>query len=260
MFLDVAFRIMMGLMVGLAIAVASFFLSIALERFVRRVTATKLFTYARVFGRGAASEPCGLAVLRGTLVGLALLGLDTVLVWAATTYLRGRLDSFAHSILQMGTFLGSSFPAVHLAPYSLYQSLAVVVGVPIFVSLVTRWVRRPALAIVLAAALEGVALTSPLFNIGSVQPYHLKVLVLFVDCLLLAWTFSRYDVLTVFVAAFTFAFCWENYLLLVVWQSLGPLAEWVAFGVWGLVVLTAVVIAFQSPLRSGYRRVATAFD
>lgn len=259
-FSGVALRIMMGLFVGLGMAVGYFFLAIALEQFVRRMGATKLLTYARVFGRGAASEPCGLAVLRGTLVGLALLGLDTVLVWAATTNLRGRLDSYPHSGSQLAAFLGSSFPVLHVTLHSLCQSLSIIVLVPIFVSLVTRWARRPALAIVLAAALAGAALASPLFNIGSVQPYHLKVLVLFVDCLLLAWTFNRYDVLTVFVAAFTFAFCWENYLLLVVWQSLGPVEEWVAFGVWGLVVLAAVAIAFQSPLRSGYRRAAAAFD
>jgi len=260
LFQELALKFIFGLILGLAIALGTFFLTIALERFVRRFAATKLSTYVRLFGRGALSPPCGLAVLRGTLVGLALLGLDTLLVWVVTTNLRGRLDTSSHSFLQTVAFLGSSFPALQLILHTLYQGLSLVSILPILASLTTRLVRQPWLSVVLTAGLAGATLTSPLFNMGSVQPYHLKVVVLFLDFVVLAWTFSRYDMLTLLAAVFTFAFCWQNHLLLVIKEPLGAVAEWITFGVWGALVLLAAGIAFQAALRAARQRLAQAFE
>jgi len=257
--LELAFRLIIGAVAGVGLALLIFLLSITLERFVRRADATKLRTYARLFGRGAWSEPCGLAVLRGTLLGLALLGLDTLLLWVATNYLGGRLDSFSHGYMQRLVFIGSSFPAFHLLFDSLYQTISVVVMLPIFASLSVRLVRRSWLAVLLAAAVGGATMTHPVYNMGSVQPYHLKMLVLFLDFLVLAWTYTRYDLLTLFAAAFTFAFFWQNHLLLVMREPLGVISEWITFGVWALLVALGVGIAFQSSLRAASRRLAEAF-
>ena len=67
-------------------------------------------------------------------------------------------------------------------------------------------------------------------------------------------TFSRFDVLTVCCAGFTFAFYWQNY------QPTGAAEQWVAFAVWGLFVAAAGAVAFQAALRAGYRRAAAAFE
>ena len=98
------------------------------------------------------------------------------------------------------------------------------------------------------------------FSLGAVQPYHWKALVLLLDYLILAWAFTRFDVLTLGWAAFTFAFCWENYHLLVMLTPAGILEPWIAFAVFGLFVLAAMAVAFQASLRAARRRLAAAFE
>jgi serine/threonine protein kinase len=260
LFWNFAFRVMFGVLMGLAVGLMGFLLTIALERFVRGAAAAKLSTYVRVFGRGARSEPCGLAVLRGTLIGLALLGLDALLAWAVTTYLPGRLDMMSHSELQLYASLGTPLRVFQLVFYAVNLSFSVVVIVPTLVALVSRLVRRPSPAVALAAALAAVGLSSPLLSMGSVQPYQLKMLIVFLDCLVLALTFSRYDVLTVFAAALTFAFCWEDHQLLVMLTPTGAVEPWIALAAFGLFFLAAAVVAFKTPLRGIYRRAAAAFE
>ncbi len=127
-------------------------------------------------------------------------------------------------------------------------------------SFVARFVRRTWIALFLAAALAAASLASPLASMGAVQPYHWKILLLLFDCLILVWTFTRFDVLTVSWAVFTFAFCWQNYFLLVMFEPAGNLEQWIAFAVFGLFVVAAGAVAFKSPLRAAYRRAATAFE
>jgi hypothetical protein len=181
---------------ALALALGGFFTSIVLERFVRRFAAVKLASYVQSLSRQIASEPCGVAFVRGTLVGLALLGLDAFLVWAATVHLGGRLDTNFHIGAQVRAFLVSPFPAFHLVLWALLHAMAAGVLLAILVSVVGRLVRRPWLAVGLAAALAAVTLPGPILSLGTVQPYALKVFVLFIDCLALGWAFTRYDVLT----------------------------------------------------------------
>ena len=96
--------------------------------------------------------------------------------------------------------------------------------------------------------------------IETVQPYQWKALLLLLAYLVLAWTFTRFDVLTLGWAVLTFAFCWENYHLLVMLAPAGVLEPWIAFAVWGLLVLGGAVIAFQANLRAAQRRIAAAFE
>ena len=130
--------------------------------------------------------------------------------------------------------------------------------VPFLASSVARFVRRSWLAVFLAAA--PAAASATIITLGAVQPYHWKILLLLFDCLVLVWAFHRFDVLTVAWAGFTFAFCWQNYFLLVMFEPTGAVEQWIAFAVWGLFVLAVGAVAFQSALRAGYRRAAAAFD
>ena len=108
--------------------------------------------------------------------------------------------------------------------------------------------------------LAAVFLTAPPYNIGAVQPYHWKLILLLFDFLVLVWAFQRFDVLTVTWAVFTFAFCWQNYLLLVMFEPTGALDQRIASAVWGLFVLAVGAVAFKTPLHPAYRRAATAFE
>lgn len=61
-------------------------------------------------------------------------------------------------------------------------------------------------------------------------------------------------------AIFTFAFWWQNYRLLVMFEPTGAAEQRLAFAVWGLVVLGAAAIAFQPSLRAARQRLAAAFE
>ena len=111
-----------------------------------------------------------------------------------------------------------------------------------------------------AAALAAVFAVHPFISLGAVQPYHWKLVVLLIGYLILAWVFIRFDLLTLLAAVFTFAFWWQNYRLLVMFEPTGARDQWLAFAVWGLLVAAAASIAFQATLKSSYRRLAAAFE
>ena len=122
----------------------------------------------------------------------------------------------------------------------------------------TRRVHRPWSALFVATVLA--AATFPPCVIGAVQPYPARVLVLCFDFLILTWTFGRFDALTLFVAAFTTTFFWQNYSLLVMFRQTGSLEEWLTFAAWGLCIVAATAAVFQSSLAAAYRRIAIAFQ
>ena len=244
----------------LAAAFLTFFILIPVEWAVRRAGPARLSTLIRLFDRRAASEPCGLSILRGTLVGLALLGADAFLVWVGTTHLGMWADSFTLIYIQGQVFLNNPWPGPLLALYPILQAIIMSVLVCLFASLLTRVMRRSWIVLFLAAVLAAAIFPGPLSTMGAVQPYLSKVLLLFFEFLILAWTFTKFDVLTLFVAAFTAAFCWQNYTLLLMFKPIGSFGEWVAFAAWGLFVAAAAAIAFKSSLLAAYRRVAIAFE
>jgi hypothetical protein len=237
---------------------ASFLLSIALEWSILRIAPYKLVSFARLFHRPLVFEGCGLAVLRGTLVGLALLGADTLLVWAGTSHLGMWLDSSKHIALQADLCL--SRPLLSTLGFLLFLALATAGLLATLTSLVARIVRRSWLAWVLAAVLSAAGLAGPAVLIGTVQPYYWKLSLVFLGCLFLVWAFRRFDLLTVFWSSFTFVFCWSCYGLLIMLAPAGNFEEWLAFAVFGLIVLAATAVAFKSSVRTGWRRLAAAFE
>ena len=78
-----------------------------------------------VVHRDLASEPCGLAILRGTFVGLALLGADTFLVWLGTNRLGMRLDSIQHILFQAGLILGNPWPSATAVLWAVFHALLI---------------------------------------------------------------------------------------------------------------------------------------
>lgn len=254
--------VLMFLTMILAVAMAFiwFFGSIALERAVRRADPARFASVVRFFDRRLLSEPCGLALLRGTLLGLTLLGVDTFLVSTGTTRLGMRLDSLTHLMCLAWPYLRTSWPSAHLILDALAQAVAVGWIIAFLASFLAGFVRRSWESIFGAAALAAVFAVHPFISLGAVQPYQWKLAVLLLSYLFLTWVFIRFDLLTLLAAVFTFAFWWVNYRLLVMFEPTGAGDQWLAFAVWGVAVAAAAAIAFQAPLRSTYRRLAAAFE
>lgn len=238
-------------------AVVAFFSSIGVEVCLRKLAPEKFGTFLHLFDRRIASEPCGLALLRGTCLGLALLGVDAVVTSVATTHLGMWLD--ASHLKNQAWFTISRWPHFEIFLLAIGKTLWVGLAlIPVVAFLTTRWVRRLWLACLLAAALAAASSIHGTF--GALQPNHLKVPVLFLLYLILIGVFFRYDLLTLLWAIFTFGFWWQNYRMLVMLEQAGPLSVVLAFILWGLIVVAAAAVAFQSPLRSGYHRLATTFE
>jgi len=257
---DPVVLIFLTTILAVAMAFIWFFGSIALERAVRRVSPAKFASFVRFFDRRLLSEPCGLALLRGTLLGLLLLGVDTVLVSTGTARLGMRLDSLTHVICQAWPYLQTSWPSAHLAFDLLAQTFAVGLIIAFLASFLAGFVRRGWVIVLGTAVLTAVFAVHPFIALGAVQPYQWKLVVLLFVYGFSAWVFVRFDLLTLLAAVFTFAFWWENYRLLVMFEPTGARDQWLAFAVWGLLVAAAASIAFQATLKSSYRRLAAAFE
>jgi len=257
---DPVMLIFLTMILAVAMAFIWFFGSIALERAVRRADPARFASFVRFFDRRILSEPCGLALLRGSVLGLILLGVDTFLVSIGTARLGMRLDSLTHVMCQAWPYLGTSWPGGHLVLDGLAQAVAAGLIVALIASLLSGFVRRSWGTVLAAAPLAAVFAVHPFISLGAVQPYHWKLAVLLVGYLFLAWVFVRFDLLTLMATVFMFAFWWWNYRLLVMFEPTGARDQWLAFAVWGLVVAAAAAIAFQATLKSNYRRLAAAFE
>jgi len=187
------------------------------------------------------------------------LGLDSFLVWAGTTHLAMRLDSF-FQMASDGHILGRLWPTVGAALWGFSQAIVIAGAIIFLSSLAAGFLRRHWLVVLIPSVLVAVILPGPVLNMGAVQPYHWKLVLLFPECLVLTLCYARFDALTVFWAVFTFIFCLENYRLLVIFEPAGNAEQWFGFTVFALVVVAAAAVAFRSSVRSAYRRAAAAFE
>jgi serine/threonine protein kinase len=232
--------------------------SMALEVQIKATRAARLHSLVRLLGRRAASEPCGLSILRGTLIGLVVLGVDALATWLATTRFSGFLDPVLHIFIFGRTLNGARWPTVAVLAFALVQGLGIGLLIAFVVSVGERLVTRAWVRCVLAAVL--LAGSSIHLSLGSVLPYYWTIGVLFLDYAILVLAFTWFDLLTLFVAIFTCALCGANYALFVMQQQIGPVGPVSVCVIWSLFVALAVTVVFQSTLRPAYRRIAASFE
>jgi len=250
--------IVLSALMGLAFAVLAFFIPVPVELAVRRATPSKLSTMVRLFDRRAASEPCGLSTLRGAVLGCVLLSADTFLTWLGTNYLAMRLDVLRFMGIQV--LLTTIWPGVRSVFEGLFSAISVTLLVALMTSLLARFVHRRSHVVLLTAAACALVLPSIVSGIGGLQPYYSSVLLLFLDYLILAWTFSRFDVLTLLVTVFAFSFYRQNHLLLVMFRPTGSIEQWIALGAWALLVLAAAAVTFRSSIDAMRSRISEVFQ
>jgi len=257
---NVPYLVLFSATTGVAIALLVYFALIALEWSIRRALPSRLPSLIWLLGRRAFSEPCGVSILRGALLGSALLGADTFLVWFVTRHLGARLDSLPHIAFQVWPFFDRPGASGHVLLETLGESLALGITIGFFASFLARRVRPSWVGTLGAAVLTAVIVPGPLASLGAVQPYLWKVSLLFIDSVILVLAFTRFDLLTVLAAVFTFVFWWQNYRLMVMFEPAGNLEQWIAFVVFGLFVAAAGAIAFKSSLLAAKRRLAGVFE
>jgi len=197
------------------------------------------------------SNTFALAVGRGTLIGLALIGLETAIV--RVSLLHGYLDGYFHIILPP-QYLLIWWPWADRLLDALFQTLGIgaLLGLMLAVSYrVIPW--RPAAVAIAAAAM---ALTGVHWSMGAIEPPFLQIGILFLDYLVLAFAFAAYDLLTMFVAFFTFAFLWGEYYNIL--GSLDHSGEFVAIALWIAAVVVGVSLASRSRVQQHYKKFSAA--
>jgi len=254
-FFGIGDMVAVPLALGVLFAVVAYFASIAVELLTRNKGGAALDTLTALFRRRTSKQASALATLRGSALGLALLGLDTLAVWLATTYLSGRL-SMVHIGLLGGVLNGSPWPVGVVLGIAIVQTVGIGLLVAVADAVVARARIRPLFAGVATAAV--LAATGIRMSMGAVQPASLIAPVLFVDFALLIAVYRWFDLLTMCVAIGTFGFWWANYPLLVMQQPIGAVGARAAFAGWGVMVTAAAALAFEPELRRGYQRVAAA--
>jgi hypothetical protein len=231
--------------------------SAAVETLWRKEHSPKMVTLIALFQRRAVEESSGLAVVRGSALGLVLLGVDTALIWAATRYSDAHLN-FAHI-----SYLGGNLKIIPWAlgailAMSFVQAFgtAVIVG---FVDLFARRFAPRAWASLLGTSLI-LAVADIHWSLGGINPLHWTIAVLLVDYLVLVAILRRFDFLTLVVTIATFAFWWANYPTLIRQQAISPVQPVIGFIMWGGWVAGAALVAFKSPIRLAYGKLAAALD
>jgi len=249
--------VVFGTALGLLGAVVALFASIGIERNIRKLAPAKLSNVVQLFHDKVATEPCGLAIVRGTLLGLALLGFDAILIWLATS----RLGLWLHetSVVGYGWYLINNTRHLHTIGVALGETLLIgFVVVPFAVFIATRVIARPTLAVLFAAVLG--AATDLQIHMAAVQPNHFKIGFVALEYLALVSIFLRFDLLTLLWTIFTYSLWWQNYHLLLLRQPIGTTGEWIVFVGWGVVVAAFAAAAFRSPLRAAYQRLAATLE
>jgi predicted Ser/Thr protein kinase len=253
------FRLPVGAMVGVAAAVAVLLGLVTLERATLRAWPEKLVSLVRMLGGRVQNEACGLAVVRGSCAGLLLLGVNAGLVAWVLSAGHAWLAPNTHLIWAV-LWLRQPAASLHTIPLALFAALFLGSALALLAAPLRRWLHRPwrgilAAVAIVAFVLGGVA-DQPMFHMVPVQPEAVGILVVAVQLLLLGLLLLRFDILTVMVAVFTFEFWWQNYTLMTYFAKVGATEQWIAFSVWGLLVLGAAAVVWQRQLKTAYKRIA----
>jgi hypothetical protein len=250
-----ASRLAVAAAAGFTLTAAWLFVSALLERLIARVDPRKLTSLRLLCSRAAATSSVGLAVVRGALIGLALLGLDMAALWIATRYFGATLDTDVH-VWFVAMALAFGAPAVLVA--AVVQMLWIGTFVAVAVALSRSWVSRPSLALIIAAA--GLTATGSHFSMASFAEPVFVIALLFVEFLVLVLVFHRYDLLTVFAAVFTLALWSTTAPLLVIFEQVPVRDPQLLLLAWGLVIVAAIIVTAQAAITSIYRRAAATIE
>ncbi len=252
---QMANRMAVASAIGLSITTTWLLLCGLIERVIARWDARKLTSLRLLCSRMALTTPVGLSVVRGALVGVALLGVDAAAVWAATRFFGATLDLDVHVwFVSMGLRLGALVALVA----ALVQGIWIGSFTAVAVALVRQWTKaKPIYPVAAAAAL---ALTGAHFSMGALGEPQFVIAVLFLDFAVLAFTFQRFDLLTVFAAVFTFSIWAGMAPLLTILQQVSTSGPRLILGLWFVAVIAAALIAAQGPLKMIYRRAAVDLD
>ncbi len=239
------------------------------DYYLRRRAPELVATYLLVRGAKFPSEAVGLSVLRGCLLGLGFIGVETLIAHTALGFAStsaGRSSSELPLLVvplvdpsYVGQALTSFSPALFVLNAAIFAGpvmAVILLCMGLFVKIKSQKPEPPLRTWKITErdlSTLGVLLILPI----PLAAWELRPLTWYVfaipESLLLVWLLRRFDVLTMLSAVST-AVLWNlNYPLLVILSEVGNAAHWALFLGWGLVVLAATAISFRAPLTRALR-------
>ncbi len=235
---------------------------VAVEHHLRRRAPAGIASYALALRGRFRESAVALAVVRGALVGLVLMALETFLAYLGLV--RGRLIHGRLSLAHFSTFLdptpvgyalASFSPALFAVSSALFHGFLlglILLGlgwVQSFVALrkAKKWKTVQVLAaspVYVFLGIAGLPLHVGVFD-GMFFGFFLYSLVW---ALALGWLVVRYDLLTAVIAVATATLWALNYPLLYILRDIGNEAHWGIFAGWFALILLAAMTAFRSRL------------
>lgn len=192
------------------------------------------------------TETTTIAIARGFLCGIALLGLEQAKVYAAYRWGHAWPDYFS-TVDLAGSILGEGQAAPFVFVFAV--CIAVALGHSLLMVLVrgaTLSLRSRVARIVCSGVLLGGI--GSLYFMSPVMPNSIKIPLLLIDGITLMAIVEFFDVLTGALAVFTFCWIWLNAVLGLMLMPLGSTIYWIGIGAW--IVVAGIAALAASPLRA----------
>jgi hypothetical protein len=239
---------------------------VAGEYSLRRHEPARIAGYAMLW-RGSMIHPAvTLSIVRGSLLGLIFVGLETALAWGSLSILRAFslpelvrvFLAFVLTPTHVGYASTNPWPWLYLSCWTVFACVVgplIVLALPWIYSMVYyRWQSRVLRRARSEREVRADRLGNPAIvfylSLGFVVPLAqyasiYRLIGLFVLGFLLAWLFMIYDVLTVAMMIGTTILWSLGHPLLAIFSEVGNAGVWALFVAWGGLVLLAA--AFMRP-------------
>ena len=255
---------------GVVLLILVFTEDLILRRVPQALASYQLALRGRVVDRAV-----GMAVIRGTLGGLVVVGTETLLVHLSLIYVSSSnirmADGFGVVFVNpepLGNAMASFSPALFVLGAALVSGILVgviMLGVS-YVNIerdarkskyprVTRIVYMFGIGFIYPAV--AIALLLPQGRFLSLGVGHIYIV--YIPGLILVFIMLRYDILTVFVAVATATIWSLNYPLLYLLGEVGNTGQWLVFIGWGVFVGLGALVAFRSQFDQWRRQMAEEF-
>jgi len=242
---------------------------VTVEYYLRRRVPDKIASYALAWSGQLSHSSLGLAVVRGALLGLGLVALETLLAHLTLNFsLKDVKPSLFLSVIvdpaPVALAIESTSPALYAVAAAFLNGMVisfVFLGLTrvIFSKSFTQpmaWYGRP--LIYLGAAIFWMLIGVPLHLVQFTILPAGWALAWMLEAWLLVWLLDRYDVLTIMAAVATAVLWIINYPLLVIFQTVGNGAHWAVFCGWAAVVALAAASAARPSLANLRHRIQAA--
>ncbi len=264
---------------GLALSGLILACMVTVEHYLARRLPAKIATYTLLWQGKLGHPAVGMAVVRGALLGLLLVGVETITVrlgvsavGSSTKLVRSMGGFFAFAVLDpvaLGQAIESFSPALFVLIAALFDSLMVglillggfwLTELKSILNNQGKRIYQLSTVFGLGFVLAGGILATRLHLGQAMGPLFGFFCVPLMMAILLAVAFELYDVFTVAVGVGTAVLWTLNYPLLQIFAEVGNGAHWSLFVAWGALIAVGALLGFRTAAAGAWQRAQQGFE